>query len=266
MARRSKKKWTLGTFFVCSGILFLGTSPFWLRKAPELRLRIRQLEVMGLSAIPSVDFNELLGIEKGKPVMGEWLKKSAALASANPRVGNVTVSRSMTGEVQVRVRERKAQALLNLDRLYYIDGEANILGSARFDSPEALDLPVITGFSRKSKKPNSIPDVSDVKDELKSAIELRQALIRSGYPDASISELHFDPVKKWILYRTGVGASFVFGNDDFEIKAARLTRVLRDFQGREQTLAEVDLDFGDRVIVKKAAVNNQKGSRHGKEG
>lgn len=241
--RKKTPKWyaPFAILFVLGAVVVLpGTMRNW---GDRLPIKIRQLHVEGTKALSSIDLKSMAGFHKGEPLFGEWGKDVVKKLKEHPRIERVTVARDATGKVFVRVAERKAAAMVNLDRLYFVDREGNLLGPADLRSPEADDLVVFTGPWRK------VPAVG-MKEQLVEGLGLYGTLVDVGMEETRISELHFDRKLGWVLYRTSPAVRVILGKEQFTRKAKRLARVLRDFKGKEELVREVDLSFRDRAIVK----------------
>ena len=251
MKKRKKNRYWVtpfAIFFVVGSLIIL---PNWVRRLKDrLPMKVRNLQVQGIKALSALDLKVLSGIQEGSPLFGSWVEGALARVSSNPRVAKVTVIRDVTGQVVIRVAERQPKALVNFDQLYYIDREGKILEQVRPNSPEALNLVVITGpWSGKSYP---TPKASfDYHPKLISALELLTMFAKSGgLQEKSISEIHFDSKWGWRIFRIGGEAPILVGHDGFQGKVQRLTQVLQDLEGRHLNVKGIDLDFTDCVVVK----------------
>ena len=229
----------------CALVAAVALTPYFLKRQKiHLPLRVRQLQVSGLSRIDPVEVKDLVDLKKGDPLFGTWTQTTKEKVRTNPRVEGAQIARTLTGQVFMVVQERAAAALVNLNRLYYTDEQGNILGPAVSKTGSGLDLVVLTGpwSGRKSW--------DGLAARVREAMELKRTFVRAGTDEKQISELHLDPSKGWIAYCVGSAARIVVGQDGFAEKVARLHRVMQDFRGREKALREIDLDFDDRVVVK----------------
>jgi cell division protein FtsQ len=73
-----------------------------------------------------------------------------------------------------------------------------------------------------------------------------------GLPLADISEIHYDKGYGFTLFTMSGGVPVKLGNSQFGEKLARLSRIYRELQAQLPTLEYIDLDYGDKIIVKKA--------------
>jgi hypothetical protein len=235
-------------WFAPVAILFVAAAAFFLPKlfrdlGERIPMKIREFHVQGAKVLSTVDLKSMAGLHEGSPLFGNWSRDAVEKVKQHPRVERVAVARDVTGKVFVKVSERKAAAMVNLDRLYFVDREGNVLDVADPRSPDAADLVVFTGPWRK------VPAVG-LKEEVVNGFELRDAMAAAGFEVKGISELHFEPSLGWVVYLVGSSPRIVVGKGEFLEKAKRLERVLRDYQGKEGTVKEIDLSFRDRAIVK----------------
>lgn len=243
MRRKRAPRWfaPLAVAFVAAAAVFV---PRWFRDLGErLPMKIRELHVQGAKALSAIELKALAGIQEGAPLFGKWPAEVLAKVKQNPRVERVTLVRDVTGKIVMHVAERKAEALVNLDRLYFVDREGNVLEAADPTSAGVANLIVLTGPWKKEKRP-------EPRAQLAEGLALRDALLTAGFEEKRISELHFDSKLGWVVYRVNSKAPAIIGEGRFSEKAKRLARVLRDFKGKEQVVKEIDLDFRDRAIVK----------------
>ncbi len=69
---------------------------------------------------------------------------------------------------------------------------------------------------------------------------------------ADISEIHYDKGYGFTLFTVRGGVPVKLGNGGYSEKLARLGRIYRDLQAQMPTLEYIDLDYSDKIIVKKA--------------
>jgi cell division protein FtsQ len=211
--------------------------------------RVSEFRVEGMKALSSPVAKELSSLWEGKSLFGSFVSRSKEAVQTlgqNPRVANVTVLRDMTGQVLVKVAERQPAALVNLDRLYYVDREGLLLDPVTPDSSEAANLVILTGDWGKMK----VGMAERLKPRLRNGLDLLAALQDAGFRQKEISELHQTAMSVWVVYLVGSGIPILVGSDRFETKALRLKRVVKDLEAQKVSVKEIDLDYRDRVVVK----------------
>lgn len=243
MKRKRAPRWfpPVAILFVATAVVFL---PAALRSVGErIPLKVRAFRVQGAKALSAVDLQAITGLREGVPLFGRWPGDAAAKVQQHPRVERVAVARDVTGKVVVRVSERKAAATANLDRLYFVDRQGNLLEEADPRSASAADLVVFTGPWTK------VPPAG-FRERILDGFALKEALEGSGVGETEISELHFDAALGWVVYRVGNSARVVVGRGDYPGKSRRLARVLRDLKEGEEAVREIDVSFRNRAVVK----------------
>ncbi len=222
----------------------IGGALFVARSKASLPFEVRNLKVNGLKTLQNIDLYEFTGIQKNTPLFGKWMDDVLERVRANPRIAEATIFRNSTGEVVVQVAEHQAYALINLERLFFINGEGIILDEARLGSTETRDLPVITGPWSGKKW------TGEWTQHAKEAVLLLKMLSNDTLPEKKISEVHFSERLGWIVYEIGSKARIIVGNDDLRRRTERLRRVLREVKKHKSSVREIDLNFSDRVVVK----------------
>ncbi|MFH1263720.1 MAG: FtsQ-type POTRA domain-containing protein [Pseudomonadota bacterium] len=243
MRRKRSPRWfaPMAIGFAIAATVFL---PRFIRELErKIPFTVRNLHVQGAKALSKIEVQALSGIQEGGPLFGRWRDEALKKMALHPRLERVTVARDVTGQIVVRVAERKVAALVNLDRLHFVDRDGNVLEAADASSPEAAKLVVLTG-------PWKEKDAPSLSSRLTEGLEIRDALVQAGFAEKDISEIHFDPAFGWILYRMNTKTPAVIGWDLFGEKMKRLVRVLQDLKGKEGVVRELDLGFRDRAIVK----------------
>ena len=94
-------------------------------------------------------------------------------------------------------------------------------------------------------------DPTDSKATLKKTCDLI-ALLSTGksFRLEDISEIHFDKGYGFTLFTALGGVPVKLGSSAFEEKLGRLSRIYQDLKGQMPGLVYIDLDFGDKIIVK----------------
>ena len=245
MKRRRKKKRSFVFGYLSAALLILCTGVVlsfqhgWI----GISLKVKGLKIQGLNTVNEMDLARLSGIEIGDPLFGVGIDRALSRIMSIPRVESASVIRSVDGKVTIQVLERKASALINLDRLYYVDTAGNVLEPARWNAPESLDFTVFTGpWSGKAVDPDQ--------NRIVEALRLKDSLVSNGIHQKNISEIHYDPSQGWLVFHSELKGAVVFGHMKFSSKVKRLKRVLDDFKGRRQVIRGIDLDVKDRAIVK----------------
>ncbi len=163
----------------------------------------------------------------------------------NPWIEKAEVERAFPDQVVIRVKEREARAIIDLDYLYYVDKSGDVF--KMLESGDELGYPVITGIDRQYLLDN--PDRTQ--ESLALALRLMNILEeRQLFNLDDVSEIHFDEVDGLTVHTRVGGVPVHMGKKNFDHKLNRLEAVYEDLEPRLLALKYIDLNVTDRVIVK----------------
>jgi cell division protein FtsQ len=163
----------------------------------------------------------------------------------HPWIARADVERSFPDNVVIRVVEREARAIIDLDYLYYVDRAGEVF--KMLDATDRLSYPVITGIDRQYLLDN--PD--QTQDSLNLALRLMDELDkRTLFNLDDISEIHYDQQEGLIMHTHIGGVPVRMGKQGFDAKLNRLEAIYEDLEPRLLALKYIDLNVSDRVIVK----------------
>jgi cell division protein FtsQ len=184
-------------------------------------------------------------IEIGDSLFDLELSMIGRKIEEHPWIAKAEVERSFPDQVVIRVVEREARAVIDLDYLYYVDKGGVVF--KMLESGDQLNYPVITGIDRQYLLDN--PD--QTQDSLNLALQLMGELDkRSSFNLDDVSEIHYDQQEGLILYTRIGGVPIRMGKQDFYDKLNRLETIYNDLEPRLLALKYIDLNVTDRVIVK----------------
>jgi cell division protein FtsQ len=163
----------------------------------------------------------------------------------HPWIARAEVERSFPDQVVIRVVERQARAIIDLDYLYYVDREG--VAFKMLESGDELDYPVITGIDRQY--------LLDHPDQTQNSLDLALSLMdqleqRKLFNLDDVSEIHFDQQEGLIIYTRIGGVPVRMGKENFYAKLDRFEAIYNDLEPRLLALKYIDLNVTDRVIVK----------------
>ncbi len=209
-------------------------------------LRLDRIEVNPLKKLHREDVIALAGVKPGDDMLTMKLQRIGEQLMKNPWVENVRVRRYFPHTLTIEIAEREPVAVLNMGYLYYLDGKGDVFKP--LTEGDRLDYPVLTGISED----DMWKDPAGSKEALKEALDLIRLLSGGQVLKlADISELHYDKGYGFTLFTTRGGVPVKLGNSGFNEKLARLSRIYRELQAQMPTLEYIDLDYGDKIIVKK---------------
>ena len=208
---------------------------------------VQRVEVRGTQRLSHDEIVALTGVTPGQNLLALRLKTVGQQVLTNPWVASVRVQRFFPGTISVSIKEREPVAVINMGLLYYLD--ANGEPFKPLSHGDSLDFPVVTGISEDDL--NSDPAAT--KDALKTACDLIAALRQHGsFILADVSEIHYDRPLGFTLYTTAGALPIRIGSDGFDSKLQRFARIYENLMTQRSVLQYIDLDYSDRIVVKKS--------------
>jgi cell division protein FtsQ len=156
------------------------------------------------------------------------------------------VRRFFPHTLAIEVAEREPAAVVNMGYLYYLDRNGEVFKP--LNDGDRLDYPVLTGMTEEELG----KDPAGSRDVLKKVLNLIALIEKGGiFKLEDVSEIHYDKGYGFTIFTAQGGVPVKLGNGAFEEKLARLTKIYRDILTQMPNLVYIDLDFNDRIIVKK---------------
>jgi cell division septal protein FtsQ len=175
------------------------------------------------------------------------LKRMGEQLSRNPWVETVRIHRYFPDRLSISVTERDPLAIVNMGYIYYLDKKGVVFKV--LNQGDKLDYPVVTGFSEEELSNN--PTVTG--DALKKTCELLGILREKGaFILADVSEIHYDKGYGFTLFTASGGLPIKIGAGDFAAKVDRFARIYKELMVQRPSLHYIDLDYNDKIIVKKS--------------
>jgi len=206
---------------------------------------VRQVSVAQQQRVSEEEILEASDIKLGDSLFDLELHMIGRKIEEHPWIARADVERSFPDQVVIRVVERQARAIIDLDYLYYIDRSGEVF--KMLEAGDELDYPVITGITRQYLLDH--PEQSH--GCLIMALQLMEELDnRKTFNLEDVSEIHFEQQEGLILYTRIGGVPIHLGKQGFAAKLRRLERIYNDLEPRLLALKYIDLNVTDRVIVK----------------
>jgi len=206
---------------------------------------VNQIRVEQQVRVSEGDILDASDIKIGDSLFDLELHMIGRKIEEHPWIAKAEVERSFPNQVVIRVVERKARAIIDLDYLYYVDREGIVF--KMLESGDMLDYPVITGIDRQYLLDH--PD--QTQDSLNLALSLMDQLDqRQHFNLDDVSEIHFDQQEGLIMHTRIGGVPVRMGKQDFYAKLDRLEAIYDELEPRLLALKYIDLNVTDRVIVK----------------
>lgn len=128
--------------------LLLGTALWagWSQVMHSERLKVKTVEVRGNHFLSEGEIRELLGPADGANILGLDIDDLKRRLRASPWLDDATVRRTLPDTLLVEVREREPLALAEVDRLYLMDGDGDLI-DLYGSRTAAYDLPIVRGLA-----------------------------------------------------------------------------------------------------------------------
>ena len=209
-------------------------------------LRLETIEVTPLTRLTRNEIVALAGVKPGDSMLGLKLKGVVEQLGKNPWIERVQVRRFFPHTLSITLSERSPKAVANVGCLYYLDAKGELFKS--LVEGDRLDYPLVTGVSEVDLE----KDPAGSKEALKGALQLIDCL-KGGtvFGLEEVSEIHYDRGYGFTLFTMQGGIPVKLGNGGFTEKLARLSGIYRDLKPQMQALDYIDLDYSDKIIVKK---------------
>ena len=206
---------------------------------------VKQIRVEQQLRVSEGDILAASDIEVGDSLFDLELHMIGRKIEEHPWIARAEVERFFPDQVVIRVVEREARAIIDLDYLYYVDREGTVF--KMLDSSDQLSYPVITGIDRQYLLDN--PD--QTQDSLDLALRLMDELEnRSLFNLDDVSEIHYEQQNGLVMHTRTGGVPIRMGRQGFDTKLNRLEAIYNDLEPRLLALKYIDLNVTDRVIVK----------------
>ena len=210
---------------------------------------LKNIEVSSTKRLTREEILGLAGVEPGKDLLRVNLKRMGEHILQNPWVETVRINRYFPDGISISITEREPLAIVSMGFIYYLDKNATVFKV--LNHGDKLDYPVVTGFSEDEL--NSDP--KGTKEALKSTCELLKILREKGvFILADVSEIHYDKGYGFTMFTSSGALPVKIGSGEFAPKLERFAKIYRDLMVQSSTLHYIDLDYNDKIIVKKSLI------------
>jgi cell division protein FtsQ len=235
----------IGGAAICAALGFGGLQLYRMVSRTTF-LRLETIEVSPLTRLTRSQIVALAGVKPGDAMLGVNLKAVVEQLTKNPWIERVQVRRFFPHTISIALTERSPKAVANVGCLYYLDAKGELFKSLA--EGDRLDYPLITGVNEVDLE----KDPEGSKEALKSALGLIDSL-KSGtvFSLEDVSEIHYDKGFGFTLFTMQGGVPVKLGTGGFPEKLARLSGIFRELKPQMQALDYIDLDYSDKIIVKK---------------
>lgn len=210
-------------------------------------LKLERIEINNLKRLTQDEILAQSGVKVGDGMLGLSLNTIGDQLGKNPWVAKVKIRRYMPNTLIIEIVEREPVAIANMGYLYYVDTNGDVFKPLTVG--DRLDYPVITGVNEE----DLTRDPAGAKVALKEALALMD-LLRQGTALKlnDVSEIHYDKGFGFTLFALNRGIPVRLGTGDLPGKMQRLARIYPQLQEQMASLEYIDLDYNDKIIVKKS--------------
>lgn len=245
--------------FGSAGLVLSGQSLHrWMRMSP--RFAVADIVVSGNDVVGEAEIISLSGIARGENIFGVDPLDAQERLQRDQRFEDVFVRRAMPGRIYIYLNERKPVALVQLDRMYGVDYNGELLPAPPLD--RMAGLPVITGilpehneiakaFAEGRVTFAAMSDSILYNAKVDRAIYLIE-MIRAFAPEFvdRISEVHVNQIHDPVMYTTDTGTAVRLGIGHYPDKIKRLRQILERLQQDRIDTRWIDLRFDHQVIIR----------------
>lgn len=207
--------------------------------------KVNEVRVESASRVVEEEIAALSDVRLGHNIFELDLPRIGRKIEENPWIKTAEVRRLFPRTVVIKVEERSPKAVINLDYLYYVDGDGEIFKV--LEANDSLDFPVITGLERK--------DLLEKPEQAQSRLREMVGLVgeltgRRIFGLGDVSEIHLDQTGEIVLYTCAGGVPVRMGDGNYGAKLDRLERIYAELKPRLRALKYIDLNVMDRIVVK----------------
>jgi cell division septal protein FtsQ len=209
--------------------------------------RLKNIEVNGGRHVTREEILAIAGVGAGNDLLRMNLRQMGEQLTRNPWVETVRIRRFFPDTLSIAVSEREPLAVVNMGFIYYLDKKGVVFKV--LNQGDRLDFPVVTGFSEEELS----TDPAGGKEALRAACELLKILQEKGaFILADVSEIHYDKGYGFTMYTASGALPVKIGSGDFAAKLDRFARIYRELMAQQPSLNFIDLDYNDRIVVKRS--------------
>ncbi len=209
--------------------------------------RTENLVVTGADRLSEEQVIKQAGLNKGINILSVNLSITRKKLLAHSLIVEAEVSRELPSSINIRIKEQKPFAILDLGRKFVINANGEIF--KEMDASDPVNLPIISGLEfadiNVRGKSRSIPY-----NAVMNILELGQKP-ESVIPIKIINRIHVDREIGLTVYAFERIKAIKIGYDDYTGKYAKLKNVLLFLEKREgfSHLESIDLNNLNRIVI-----------------
>ncbi|MBN2645494.1 MAG: FtsQ-type POTRA domain-containing protein [Desulfuromonadaceae bacterium] len=230
---------------VCAVLLTAGVVLLVHLLSVSEHFRVDQIRVEGNHHLSQDEVIALSDIRQGTRTFDLNLELIGQKLAETDWIAAASVERQLPRGIVIRIRERQVAYILNLDFLYYVDQDGTIFKVLQ--QGDGLDYPLVSGLSREQLLEQPEPS----RQWLQQVAALLEVLrSRSIFGLDEVGQVRIDFENGLELYTRHYGVPVRIGKKDYASKIDHLEQIYPRLQPRLATLAYIDLNVPEKVIVK----------------
>jgi cell division protein FtsQ len=208
--------------------------------------QVREVEVDGYRSLKKETLLSLAPMDEMSNIFTVSLKGVAKRMESHPWIQDVMVRKVFPNKISIRIKERRPLAILQLEKLYYIDTQGVIFSPA--DDRDGYNYPMLTGLTRLALD----REPAESKRLITKALELLNLVEKEKVPPLTdISEIHMEKSFGICCFTQGEGLEVRMGWEDFGEKLRRLSIIWSDLRKKGRAAVSIDCSDLKRMVVKK---------------
>jgi cell division protein FtsQ len=219
----------------------LGAWMAYQRVMASERFRVERVEVRGSHFLSEGEVRELLGPAVGERIFTIDIEALKARLRSSPWVQDATVSRTLPDTLRVEIRERVPVALAEVDQLYLMDGNGDLV-DVYGPRTGAFDLPIVRGLQGLEE--------ASRRERARRAGALLADLAELGQ---EISEVFVEPSGDLRVVLRGPGEVLLFGDPPYRPRFLTFLMLRRELAEKAPGAVHFDLRFRGRIYAKRPA-------------
>ena len=220
----------------------VGAWSAWQRVFASDRLRVGRLEVRGSHFLSEGEVRELASPAVGESILTLDIEALKARLRSSPWVADATVTRALPDTVRVEIQERVPLALAELDRLYLMDEDGDLI-DIYGPRTGAFDLPIVRGLMGVEEDSR--------RDRARRAGALLADLADLG---SEISEVYVEPSGDVRVVLRGDGEVLLFAEPPYRSRLVTFLSLRRELAQKAPGAEHFDLRFRGRIFAKQKPV------------
>lgn len=215
---------------------------------------VATVEVTGNKRLADQEVIDLSDIRHGVSTFDLDLESIGQKLAESDWISSARIMRKLPQGIVIDITERQARFIINLDYLYYVDGDGEIFKVLR--GGDSLDYPLVTGLERQQ----IIDEPQQTRQQLhKIALMLDDLSQREVFNEKCIAQINIEDHGRSTFYTDPYAVPIKMGAvTDIELFAKQVDRLeqiyISDIKKRLPVLEYIDLSVPDEIIVKTVSV------------